>query len=293
MAEGMYEKIMGEDAYDMPDFDNATSDSEGTVDVDEATGKTQGENDDDEEIADKADGTDKAAGDEPPKHPEIGKDHPVLKEFEEKIAAAEKRAAQLEARMQILGQQPRKEPEQPKPTFKNMAAMSVEELQAWQDQDPKGYAANLLQQAKWEIAEDLRKEAAQKNGARALDDAFRGYSEKHSDFMDMVHNGSILKYVQQNPGHNAFSAHLAMKLDKMESDYQAREKAAVEKAVKEAETKWQATIKNKKAAAGLKDQPSNTPGDNKESVLKNPKKYGFHDDTMALLHRHKQRMKAS
>jgi len=148
------------------------------------------------------------------------------------------------------------------PAYKDMGAMTVEELQEWHEDNPKEYAANLLMQARAEVREDVLSEVtqllnAQKEEAqnKAIEGTYNEYASKHPDFDLMWDAGKIQAYIDEHPGHNAISAHMALT---KESEMEAAIAEAVKKALKEAGTEASKNKEAKKNARVLDSGPSST-----------------------------------
>jgi hypothetical protein len=105
--------------------------------------------------------------------------------------------------------------------YVDITEKSDEELSEWQARDPKGYAANLLAQAKAEY----RAETAHASSQNANRSTYDQYVKDNPDFETMWQKKEIQGYMQKHPGHNPMSAHM-----------QLTEKARVQKAVEAALT---------------------------------------------------------
>lgn len=200
----------------------------------EDTGSNDGEPDDQKDAA----GDDK--GGEPYHKDPLNQR--LLKERNE----ARERAARLEGRLEALEAQAKAKTDQDDPTgglgYIDISEKSEDELIEWQARDPKGYAANLLAQAKaevyGEIKSDTTKEAA-KTEREAVRRAYEGYVEKNPDFKDMWEAGEIQEFMRKNPGHTAMSAHMAM-----------TEETRIEKAIKAKEKEIEKNLLAKRRAGG-------------------------------------------
>jgi hypothetical protein len=115
-----------------------------------------------------------------------------------------------------------------------------EELSEWQATDPKGYAANLLAQARAEY----RAETAHSKTQNASRETYDQYVKENPDFETMWQKKEIQGYMQKHPGHNPLSAH--MKLTE-----EARVQKAVEAALTEHGKKIEKNIRAKYKAGTL------------------------------------------
>ncbi len=205
------------------------------------------------------------------------------------------RAVAAETKLQMLekgsGQQDggKTEPGETKKTpeelgFKDISEMDAQEIQDWMDEDPKGYAANLLKQAKHEIKQEMTAETTAKTQEQEAERLYQSYADSNPDFLKKWEAGEIQNFMAKNPG--AIAAHIAMSTED-------RIKEAVAKAEKDTEKRIYETLKAKGNAQNLNAGPAG-PGathvaDSDE--LKNPDKYGGADKV--LLDRMLRRMKGS
>ncbi|MBU4317093.1 MAG: hypothetical protein KKF30_07445 [Proteobacteria bacterium] len=168
--------------------------------------------------------------------------------------------------------------------FKDIAEMSPEDIQDWQDEDPKGYAANLLKQAKYEIKQEMATETEARTQEATVEKTYQSYADSNPDFLKKWEAGEIQGFMAKNPG--AITAHLAMSAEN-------RIKEAVAKAEKDTEAKIYETLKAKGTARTLSAGPADA-GHTVESEsdeLKNPEKYGGPDKV--LLDRFLRRQRGS
>jgi hypothetical protein len=195
----------------------------------------------------------------------------IIKEREEAREEAAKIKAEVQsvkAEMENLKAtrvQPRGEEKLP---YVDITTMDVEKLQEWQMEDPKGYAANLYAQMRYEF----RKEEEQRSGTQRVQQSIAGtfedYKSKNADFDPMWKSGEIPKFMQDHPGHNAISAHQMLTMDK-------RIAAAAAKAAKEAEAKAIANQKAKRSAQVLGGSPTVVGGDKgMDEEFKDTKSHG-------------------
>ena len=181
----------------------------------------------------------------------------IIKEREEAREEAAKIKSEVQsvkAEMEALKAtrvQPQKEEKLP---YTDITTMEVEKLQEWQMEDPKGYAANLYAQMRYE----LRREEEQRTGTQRVQQSIAGtfedYKSKNADFYPMWKSGEIPKFMKDHPGHNAISAHQMLTMDKRIAD-------AAGKAAKEAEAKAIANQKAKRSAQVLGGSPTVVGGD--------------------------------
>jgi len=151
----------------------------------------------------------------------------------------------------------KKEPARPKSkyTFKNIMNMSDEDITDQFVSKPKEFLANLVQQAAYEITSDLEAEARakQERYARQTEQdkvlgTFKNFFQDKEDGIQMLKDGTIKKFLKENPGHNPISAYHSIVGETM---YQTR----LEKAIKEERDKINRELK---AAGRIKPIKSST-----------------------------------
>lgn len=211
--------------------------------------------------------------------------HPRFQEIITERDTARNESSELKQRLsnlegQISGMKtaaPAKEPQSPVLPFKNIADMDEDELREFQADDPKGYAANLLQQAKYELSQDFENTLSAKDRETAIDSTFQTYGDKNPDFWDKWNSGELKKFMDTNPGHNAISAHLILTSENRETTIRSEERKKLQD-----EYKLKGNI-NSLGPSGT-FTPEMTGG---SDALKNPEKHG--GVTNVLLQRHNAR----
>jgi len=215
--------------------------------------------------------------------------NPRFKELEtqrdtnfERAVKAESKAEALEVRIAALEKGPGTTKETPATDYKDISQMSNEDLLDWQESDPKGYAANILQQAKAQLREELGssgftpdklKEAVQEvidgqSRENRINQTYSKFAEAHPDFNGLWDSGKLKTFMDTNPGHNAISAY-------HEISGEASVQTRIDEAVKKATDKTIAEFRAKRGAAVLGDGPSGSATVNEISPeLKDPKKFG-------------------
>ena len=133
------------------------------------------------------------------------------------------------------------------------------EIQEFFDEDPKGWAANLLQQAKYELKKDFQQERANEQAEEVTNSLLNEYVKQNPEFQEAWDEGTLEDMCDKNPLHNPFSAFLQLKLDRQEAAHQAALKKAVEKATKETQEKVIANLRAKGHAASIDTDISDYP----------------------------------
>ena len=195
--------------------------------------------------------------------------HPRFIQLNARMKEAEKRAASMEAQVTSQNKPPVKEV-QVEPTFKDVSKMTKEEILDWQTEDPHGYYANVMAQAKHEISGDIKTSLTKQNSENAVIDTYEQYAKANDDFDSMWDSGELQRYMDRHPGHTAISAHMVITGDK-------KTQLAVEEAVKKAEKKITNNIKAKRESRVLSSGPSASRTFNTTEIpedLKNTKEHG-------------------
>jgi len=176
----------------------------------------------------------------------------------------------LKAQLDVLAKQQEAAPVAPLPSdFKDLSQFSDDEIREWMEDDPKGFVANLTAK----IHADIEMKTQQKEQQNALNQkvhaTFSSYAEANPDFNDLWESGEIQKFMDENPGHNAISAHQML-------TGEARVQARIDAAVKEATEKITANFRAKRNAEVLSGGPArqSSGGADVPVELTNTKKYG-------------------
>lgn len=183
--------------------------------------------------------------------------------------------AKLEGELEALKRQPTVEKAPVKADYKDITALTAEEIAEWQATDPKGFAANMYAQVKAEalmkMQEDLKAEREKEKSRISIEKTYKEFEDKHKDFKPMWDSGEIVRFIEANPGHNPISAYQAM-------TYETRMQKAIEearaKAIKETEEKVNKNWQAKKQARVLGTGPSGPGVDTEEKELKDVKSQG-------------------
>lgn len=198
----------------------------------------------------------------------------VMAERDRNLERAIKAEATLEALKAAEKPVEKKEAEAVEADFKDIASIEDSEIYDWVDKDPKGFYANLLKQARHELRNEvlteLKQETSEKDYTARVEKSYKDYADKYPDFADKWNSGEIQKFMDDNPGHNAISAHQMM-------TGESRLQAERDKAAKEAEEKVLKNLKAKSHARTLESGPSGVSGTQSPGIpdeLLNPGKYG-------------------
>ena len=183
--------------------------------------------------------------------------------------------AKLEGELEALKRQPPAEKPPVKTDYKDITALTAEEIAEWQATDPKGFAANMYAQVKAEamtqMQESLKAEREQEKNRISIEKTYKEFEDKHKDFKPMWDSGEIVKFIEANPGHNPISAYQAM-------TYENRMEKAIEearaKAIKETEEKVNKNWQAKRTARVLGAGPSGTGTETEDKELKDVKTQG-------------------
>lgn len=227
-------------------------------------------------------GEPKTEGSEEEGVPEPFHKHPAWQRLMKEREDARLEAAVAKAKLETVQtfQQPGGErkpdggaPPMPPPAvpYKDITTLTDDELREWQEENPKGYAANLYAQVLHETRVALDREQKENHFRTGTMKTIDGYKKENPDFDVMWQKGEIQKFMQENPGHNAISAHLFMT---SEAKVAARIAAEVEKAKKETEAKILANVKAKQSARVLGGGPAPSGAPKVDEDLKDTKSRG-------------------
>jgi hypothetical protein len=162
--------------------------------------------------------------------------------------------------------------------FTDITKMSKEELERWQDEDPIGYANNIVAMSKHETQTLLDSALESRSYEDAIFDTYESYAAKHPDFDQMWDSGEITRYMDKNPGHNAISAHQVLTAEKNKEAAEANLKKVKAETAKETEERIMKDIRAKKIAGGsLSAGPASSAfveGSETNMDLKDTKKHG-------------------
>lgn len=158
--------------------------------------------------------------------------------------------------------------------------LTEEEIAEWQTDDPKGYAKNFqlltVQKSKDIIRAELKQEEADKKMANTFDT----YADENADnesgtgFMQMWNSGQLQTYIDQNPGHNAISAHLKLTETSKAQSIQEQIDAGIAAGVAAEKKRLAAETKARVRTTGLGQGPAYTATDTSDDELKDTKKRG-------------------
>jgi len=198
--------------------------------------------------------------------------HPRFQELIKERDQFKQDLASIKGKLETLT--PEKPKEQAAPPYIDITTKSKEELLEWQEDDPKGYAANLYKQIYHETQAALKAEQAETQKTTSVKGTYEKFEKDNPDFRQKWDSGEIKKFIDENPGHNAISAHMAM-------TEKSRIDAAVAKAVKETTEKVTKNFQAKRNAEVISDGGT-VKSEGIPDELKNPDKYGGTTATLAM-----------
>ena len=195
--------------------------------------------------------------------------------FQELIAQkneAEAAKIEAEAKLTLLKQSPIGDMGIPAASgqveAKDISTMTADELREWQEDDPVGYAKNILALATQSVKTSLSTENVREATIAGIEKTFTEYGKNNPSFNEMWDSGEIPKYMQDNPGNNAISAHMMLMGDK-------RMEAAIAKAVKETEERVIKNFQAKKNATVISStSAARAPGNGVDAEIKDTQPHG-------------------
>lgn len=200
--------------------------------------------------------------------------HPRFQELRERAIKAEAKVAMFEKSPLNPAFIPAAEG---KPEFKDISSMSAEEIREWQEDDPKGFAENIRQQAVWEAKQSLKHESLRDQTVSGIEKTFSDYAASNPTFNEMWESGEIEQFMNAHPGHNAISAHMAITAAAGQTDVQKKIEEAVAKARKEEREKVTKDFQAKRNATVISSGAGATgrgTADGVDPALQNTKNFG-------------------
>ena len=165
--------------------------------------------------------------------------------------------------------------------------MTDDELREWQEDDPKGYAANLARQTRSELKAEIMEELANKSTEDKIANTFDDYADKNPTFNEMWNSGELQRFMNVNPGHNAMSAHMMLTSD-------ARIEEERNKATEEAEKRAAKKYKAKAHSSVLGGGPSHGgQSDLIPTELEDTKKFGGQTTVLVKRSLERERQRAA
>jgi len=234
-----------------------------------------------------ADGQDGAGADDKGGKAEDGEDtrfdqHPrfqqLRKERDDERRARERLEAQMEILTRVVDAPPdvqggtAKEDDLP---YRDTSKMTDEEIAEWQANDPKGFADNLTARIKFELLQDMRRQAEVTNKRTATETTYARFAEQNTDFKARWETGEIKRFIDQNPGHNPMSAYHEIVGEERKAALQKQIDEAVAKAKADTEKEVLARFQAKQKANVLGSGPAINPVRNEATPeLQDTKRHG-------------------
>jgi len=167
------------------------------------------------------------------------------------------------------------------PTFQNILEMEDEAIVDEFSNNPKKFVQNLAQQMFYEFNEQLTAQQQQQvqqhqqvSQRQQMEQSLREFFGSRKDGQEMLKTGEIQRFIQEHPGHNAFSAYHELTREKAI-------KAEVEKAKKEERERVQKELKAKGHARSHAAGPTGNALSNRRAPeLKNPDKFGGRNNVL-------------
>jgi hypothetical protein len=140
-------------------------------------------------------------------------------------------------------------------------SLSEEELIELQNDNPKEFIRTLHAAVTQQVKAELSSEIATKESEAKIDQTYDAYAGQNPDndaktgFVQMWESGVIQQFINQNPGHNPISAHMALT---NETSVQAKIDAAVKEATEKVTKQYQARVVTDGLGAGPAHVPAET-----------------------------------
>jgi hypothetical protein len=169
-----------------------------------------------------------------------------------------------------------------------------EEILEMQAKDPKGFLAAFATAIGNQVQNAVLGQITQRSTESKIEATYGQFAKNHADFDARWADGTIGRFMQENPGHNALSAYHELTSQEAQGKTQKDIDAAVNKAVVETEKRILAEIRAKGASAVLGAGPATHPAatsPHADPRLAKPKDYG--GKTAVLAERLRERRQAN
>jgi len=210
-----------------------------------------------------------------------------VKDLDGKHAEAMRQVAQLEGQiraMQTMGRTPpgeMRQAPQEQVDFKNIAAMTDEQVLDEFEKQPIAFLGNLVRQVRHETTQHIMNTLGKKNQEQGVKSTFENYAKENPDFIEMVQSGELKKFMDANPFHNAISAHSFLSAQKKVSGFESQKQQAIEEAVKKREADLIKQYQTKgKLSTTLGQTPAPKAKASPDDMLQNPDKYGGRENVL-------------
>lgn len=145
---------------------------------------------------------------------------------------------------------------------KSILDLEHDDLVAMVTENPHGFVQSLTEEISKGILSKVESQKRNDERNSSIESTIDSYASEHKDFEAMWEDGSIGKYMDKNPGHNAISAHLMLTLA---GKLAAAEKKGAEEAAKNFTTK----MGSQTLGSGV-----NIPPNQRDAAIKDTKKFG-------------------
>lgn len=158
--------------------------------------------------------------------------------------------------------------------------LTDEEIAEWRNDDPKGYDKNLQALITQRVTDSITAKTKADAEENRMAKTFDTYADENKDndtgtgFMQMWNSGQLQTYINQNPGHNAISAHLKLTETSKAQSIKDQIAAGIAEGVAAEKKRLAAESKARRRTVGLNQGPAYTAKSNNDDELKDTKKYG-------------------
>ena len=189
--------------------------------------------------------------------------HPRFQELKAERDKAIERAALAEARAKETAKV------EAAPDYQDVMEMDDDALDEQWETDKKGFLQNYAKQIAAEVFAGIAEREQKTTIQQKVNTTYDKYATENPDFQMMLDSGEIRNFINQNPGHNAISAHMAL-------SGEAKTQAKIDAAVAEATKKAAENHKVKRSAVVLNEDASSptVPKSGIPPELKNTKLHG-------------------
>lgn len=152
----------------------------------------------------------------------------------------------------------------------NLSGLEHEDLVNMMADDPAGFISKLTTEIEKSVTDRVAVDNANNTYDGKIESTINTYADANPDFEAMWDNGSIKAFMDDNPGHNALSAHMAIT---MEARLAEATKTGEDTAIRNYRTKSDNQV--------LGNGPG-IPPEQRDAALKDPSKFGGAAAVLAL-----------
>lgn len=113
----------------------------------------------------------------------------------------------------------------------DLQSIDTEKLLELQTENPKEFLELVTKSVREQVINEVKTEqerALQEKAERERENAYVKYAEEHPDVLEMWENGTLQKFLEENPHHNIISAHMYLTQSNREAELRKQIQAELE-----------------------------------------------------------------